>query len=148
MGIQADLKAIDAGVFFGGDPGNPDTLNKMYVDIQMYTNGPEGPNPTSYFQGWVCEKVNAKANQWQAGNDGRYCNKDYDALFAQYGKEFDPAKRKALAIKLNDTLVNDIAIIPLINRVTPNGKLKTLDGPTFNTFDSSLWNIQLWKRTG
>ena len=148
VGIQVDLKAIDAGVFFGGDPGNPDTLNKMYVDIQMYTNGPEGPNPTSYFQGWACDKVNSKANQWQGTNDGRYCNKEYDALYAQYAKEFDEAKRKEMAIQLNDTLVNDVAIIPLINRFTPNGKLKNLEGPTYNTFDSNIWNIQLWKRTG
>jgi peptide/nickel transport system substrate-binding protein len=147
IGIQVDLKAIDAGVFFGGDPGNPDTLNKMYVDIQMYTNGPEGPSPTSYFEGWTCDKVNAAENQWQDGNDGRYCNPEYDDLFASYSKEFDPAKRAEMAIQLNDTLVNDIAIIPLINRFTPQGKVKNLEGPTYSTFDSVLWNIQNWKRT-
>ncbi|MCE7981612.1 MAG: peptide ABC transporter substrate-binding protein [Caldilinea sp. CFX5] len=146
IGIQVDLKAIDAGVFFGGDPGNPDTLNKMYVDIQMYTNGPEGPSPTSYFEGWTCEKVNSAANQWQAGNDGRYCNPAYDELFAQYAKEFDAAKRAELAIQLNDILVNDVALIPLINRFTPQGKLKNLEGPTHNTFDSVIWNIAQWKR--
>jgi peptide/nickel transport system substrate-binding protein len=147
VGIQVDLKAIDAGVFFGGDPGNPDTLNKMYVDIQMYTNGPEGPSPTSYFEGWTCDKVNSAANQWQGGNDGRYCNKEFDTLYAQYAAEFDQDKRTEMAIQLNDILVNDNAIMPLINRFTPNGKLKTLDGPTYNTFDSNLWNIHLWKRT-
>jgi peptide/nickel transport system substrate-binding protein len=52
-----------------------------------------------------------------------------------------------MAIQLNDILVNDNAIMPLINRFTPNGKLKNLDGPTYNTFDSSIWNIHLWKRT-
>ena len=146
VGIQVDLKAIDAGVFFGGDPGNPDTLNKFYADFQMYTNSNSDPDPTAYFQGWTCEKMNAAANKWQGGNDGRYCNKDYDALFAQYGKELDPTKRATLAIKLNDILVNDVAIIPLVNRITPSGKAKNLDGPTFNTFDSNLWNIASWKR--
>ena len=38
-------------------------------------------------------------------------------LTQQFAKEFDPAKRAELAIKLNDMLVNDVAIIPLINRV-------------------------------
>jgi peptide/nickel transport system substrate-binding protein len=147
IGIQVDLKAIDAGVFFGGDPGNPDTLNKMYVDIQMYTNGPEGPSPTSYFEGWTCAKVNSAENQWQAGNDGRYCNPEYDALFAAYVKEFDQAKRAEMAIQLNDFLVNDLAIMPLINRFTPQGKVKNLEGPTYSTFDSVLWNIHTWKRT-
>jgi peptide/nickel transport system substrate-binding protein len=147
VGIQIDLKAVDAGVFFGGDPGNPDTLNKMYVDLQMYTNSPEGPNPTSYFEGWICDKVNSSANQWQGGNDGRFCNEEFDALYEQYAVEFDAEKRVEMAIQLNDILVNEIAIIPLINRFTPNGKAKNLEGPTHNTFDSSLWNIHLWKRT-
>jgi len=47
---------------------------------------------------------------------------------------------------MNDLLVNDVAVIPLINRRTPNAKLKNLEGPTFNTFDSSIWNIATWRR--
>ena len=144
---QVNLKAVDAGVFFSGDPGNPDTLNKMYVDIQMYTNGPSDTDPQAYFDGWTCAKVNSSANQWNAGNDGRYCSKDYDDLYAQFKAELDRTKRAELAIQLNDTLINEVAIIPLINRFTPNGKAKNLDGPTYNTFDSGLWNIQDWKRT-
>ena len=58
IGIAINLKAVDAGVFFSGDPGNPDTLNKMYVDIQMYTNGPSDTDPTSYLESWICDKVN------------------------------------------------------------------------------------------
>jgi peptide/nickel transport system substrate-binding protein len=146
VGIMVELKSIDAGVFFGGDPGNPDTLNKMYADLQMYTNGPDGPDPTGYLGGWTCAKVNSAKNQWQGGNDGRYCNKDYDALYEQYSKEMDPTKHKAMAIQLNDMLVNDVVIIPLVNRVTPNGKAKNLEGPTYNTFDSNWWNINTWKR--
>ncbi len=146
VGILVDLKAVDAGVFFGGDPGNPDTLNKFYADLQMYTNGPDGPDPTGYLGGWQCEKVNSAANKWQGGNDGRYCNKDYDALYASYAKEFDPAKRAEMAIQLNDIIANDIGLIPLINRVTPSGKAKNVEGPTYNTFDSNLWNVAIWKR--
>jgi peptide/nickel transport system substrate-binding protein len=120
----------------------------MYVDLQMYTNGPSDVDPQAYFEGWLCEKANSSKNQWNAGNDGRYCSKDYDALFAKFKSELDLAKRAELAIQLNDQLIKDNAIIPLINRFTPNGKAKNLEGPTFNTFDPSvLWNIQDWKRT-
>ncbi|MFN8465832.1 MAG: peptide ABC transporter substrate-binding protein [Caldilineaceae bacterium] len=146
IGIQVDLKAIDAGVFFGGDPGNPDTLNKFYADLQMYTNSPDSPDPAYYFAGWQCDKANSKANNWQGGNAGRYCNKDFDAAYAEFAKEFDPAKRAELAIGLNDMLVDDVAIIPLINRVTPSGKAKDIVGPTYNTFDSNLWNVGTWSR--
>jgi peptide/nickel transport system substrate-binding protein len=146
VGIQVDLKAIDAGVFFSGDPGNPDTLNKMYVDIQMYTNGPTDTDPTAYFEGWTCEKVNAAENQWNDGNDGRYCNKEFDDTYTAYKAEFDPTKRAELAIKLNDILVNDVSIIPLNNRFTPQGVANALKGPTYSTFDSVLWNIQDWTK--
>ncbi len=147
IGIQVNVKAIDAAVFFSGDPGNPDTLNKMYVDLQMYTNGPSSTDPQPYLEGWICENANSAANQWNSGNDGRYCNEEYDALFETLKGELDLEKRTEIAIQLNDILSNDVALIPLVNRRTPNAKLKNLDGPTFNTFDSSIWNIASWKRT-
>ena len=146
VGIAVNLKAVDAGVFFSGDPGNDDTLNKMFVDIQMYTNGPSGLDSQPYLEGWTCAKVNSAEGSWNQGNDGRYCNKDYDALFATYAKETDPAKRTEMAIGLNDFLINDVALIPLINRRTPNAKIIGLNGPTHNTFDSGLWNIHAWSK--
>lgn len=100
----------------------------------------------SYLEGWTCAKVNSAEGSWNQGNDGRYCNKAYDELFATYAKELDTAKRTELAIQLNDILVNDVAVIPLINRRTPNAKIIGLNGPTHNTFDSGLWNIQDWSK--
>jgi len=146
VGIAVNLKAVDAGVFFSGDPGNDDTLNKMFVDIQMYTNGPSGLDSQPYLEGWTCGKVNSAEGSWNQGNDGRYCNKEYDALFETYAKETDPAKRTEMAIGLNDFLINDVAVIPLINRRTPNAKIIGLNGPTHNTFDSGLWNIHAWSK--
>jgi peptide/nickel transport system substrate-binding protein len=146
IGIQVYLKAIDPAVFFSGDPGNPDTLNKFYADLQMYTFGPASPDPQSYLEGWICAQVSSAANRWNGNNVSRYCNPAYDALFEQLKTEFDPQRRAQLAIQMNDLLVNDIVEIPLINRYTPAVKLKNLVGPTFNTFDSSLWNIAAWRR--
>ena len=146
IGIKVELKAIDPGVYFGSNEGNTDTLNKFYADIQMYSNPPDSMNPAYTFAGWLCAKVNSSANLWMGGNANRYCNSAYDALYAQFTKEFDPDKRAALAIQLNDFLVNDVATIPLINRVTPSGKAKNLVGPTPNTFDSKLWNVATWAR--
>ena len=146
IGIQVYLKAIDPAVFFSGDPGNPDTLNKFYADLQMYTFGPASPDPQSYLEGWICAEVSSAANRWNGNNVSRYCNPAYDALFEQLKTEFDPQRRAQLAIQMNDLLVNDVVEIPLINRYTPAVRLKNLVGPTFNTFDSSLWNIATWRR--
>jgi peptide/nickel transport system substrate-binding protein len=147
VGIDVELKNVDAGVFFGGDPGNPDTLNKFYADLQMYTNSPTDPDPVNYFDGFTCAKVNSKENQWNGGNDGRYCNEEFDTLFAELSTAFDPAERKEKFIRLNDIMVNDVALIPLVDRTTPQGKAKNLTGPSSPTFDSQFWNIAEWRLT-
>ena len=57
IGIDVELKAIDAGVFFGGDAGNPDTINKFYADLEMYANSPDSPNLTYLLCGLsVCQR--------------------------------------------------------------------------------------------
>ncbi|HEX9859372.1 MAG TPA: peptide ABC transporter substrate-binding protein, partial [Paracoccaceae bacterium] len=38
LGVEVELKNIDASVFFGGDPGSPDTFQKFYADVEMYAN--------------------------------------------------------------------------------------------------------------
>ena len=146
IGVQAQLKAIDSGVFFSSDAGNPDTANHFYTDIEMYTNSNSSPDGTSYFDGWTCAQIAAKANNWQLSNTNRYCNKDYDAVVDQLKKEPDPAKRKELFIKANDILINDVVVIPLIDRTTPEGKLKELVGPTGSTFDTNFWNVAEWHK--
>lgn len=146
IGITVNLKAVDAGVFFGSDKGNPDTLGKFWADLQMYTNNNSDPDPTTYFDGWTCAQISAKANGWNFSNDARYCNKDYDALVAQMRTETDPAKRKDLFVKANDILVNDVVIIPLVDRFTPQGVANGLKGPVGSDFDSQLWNIDTWSK--
>ncbi len=44
-GIDLELKSVTAAVFFGGDFANPDTYQKFWTDMQMYTTTmtPAGP---------------------------------------------------------------------------------------------------------
>ena len=48
IGVAVELRNISASVFFGGDPSSPDTFQKFYADIQMYTNFFDGTNPEAY----------------------------------------------------------------------------------------------------
>ena len=34
IGVEVELRNIDASVFFGGDPGSPDTFEKFYADAR------------------------------------------------------------------------------------------------------------------
>jgi peptide/nickel transport system substrate-binding protein len=146
IGILVNVKAIDAAVYFSGDPGNPDTLSKFHADLQMYTNSLSTPDPTRYLDGFTCKNANGSGNSWNGLNDGDYCNPAYDTLFAQLSAELDPARRAELTIQMNDLLVTDGAVIPLVNRQTPNVKVPELQGPTWTTFDSVLWNIAVWRK--
>jgi peptide/nickel transport system substrate-binding protein len=146
IGVDAQLKAVDSGVFFSSDPGNPDTANHFFADVEMFTNSNGDPDPTQYFANWTCAQMASKANNWNLANPQRYCSKEYDAIVAQLQKETDPAKRKDLFIAANDKLVNDGAVIPLIDRFTPSGYAKGLVGPTGPAWDSLLWNIATWHK--
>ena len=48
IGVETELRNISASVFFGGDVGSPDTYQKFYADIEMYTNTFSGTDPETY----------------------------------------------------------------------------------------------------
>lgn len=149
LGVQVELKSVDAGVFFSSDAGNPDTASHFYTDVEMYTNGSQGPDQTNYLATWTTAQIAQQSNQWHGNNYHRYSNPQYDQLYQQYKSESDPAKRDQLAIQMNDILVNDVVVIPLVARTQPtDGKSKAIQGNKPNPWDSVLWNIADWTRTG
>ncbi len=80
IGVDAQLKNVNASVFFGGDPGSPDTFQKFYTDVEMYANNFAGTDPQAYMAQYTCDKAPRPETQWQGENINRYCDKDYDAL--------------------------------------------------------------------
>ncbi len=45
IGVETELRNLNASVFFGGDPGSPDTFQKFYADVEMYANVFNGTDP-------------------------------------------------------------------------------------------------------
>ncbi|MEI7770442.1 MAG: peptide ABC transporter substrate-binding protein [Chloroflexales bacterium] len=146
IGWKVELKSVDNGVFFGSDAANTDNFNHFYADVQMYTIGNTNPDPAAYLESYTCAKIAQKANNWSGSNRVRYCNPAYDALFAQSKTELDPAKRAQIFIQLNDLIVNDYVVIPLIRNAGNVGVSNTLDGVTLTPWDSTLWQIKDWTR--
>ena len=97
IGVETELRNINASVFFGSDPASPDTYQKFYADIQMYTNNFDGTDPQAYMTGWVCDKIPWPANQWNGSNISRYCNPAYDALAAAFAETGGIEARAAIA---------------------------------------------------
>jgi len=147
IGVETELKSIDASVFFGGDPSSPDTYGKFYADIEMFTNTWDGTDPSSYMGNWQCDEIARAENQWLGNNIPRWCNEDYDALYAKLTETVDPAARNEIIIQLNDMIVQDYAMIPLVTRGDVDGIVNTLGGFEMNAWDSKLWNIADWYRT-
>ena len=56
IGIETELKSVDAGVFFSSDPGNPDIFARFSVDMQMFTSTFDSPFPVGYMNRWYTGK--------------------------------------------------------------------------------------------
>ena len=146
LGVEVELRNIDAAVFFGGDPGSPDTLQKFYADVEMYANNFDGTDPEKYLGDWVCSEFPEPASQWQGGNTSRFCSEEYDALHAEMGKTAGLEERGKIAIQLNDMIVNSASFIPLVHRGRVSTKSNALGGVVMNPWDSELWNAADWYR--
>ena len=146
LGVEVELRNIDAGVFFGGDPGSPDTLQKFFADVEMYANNFDGTDPERYLGDWICAEAPRPETQWQGGNTSRFCSEAFDALHAKMGETAGAEARAAIAIELNDMIVNSASFIPLIHRGRVSVKSNTLDGVKLNPWDSELWNAADWTR--
>lgn len=147
LGVEVELKAIDPGVFFGGDPGSPDTFQKFYADVEMYANNSESPDPESYLGQYQCKNAPTPETQWQGENINRFCNPDYDALYATMATTTDIAARQDIAKKLNDMVTKDsMIVVPLVHRGTLSAHSNTLGGVQINAWDTEMWNAADWFR--
>ncbi|MCV2890156.1 peptide ABC transporter substrate-binding protein [Ruegeria aquimaris] len=146
IGIESELRNINASVFFGGDPGSPDTFQKFYADVEMYANTFNGTDPQSYLANGLCDKAPKPESQWQGENISRFCNEEYDALHAELTKTAGADARAEIAKRLNDIMVENGGMIPLVHRGRLSAHSNTLGGVVLNVWDSELWNVADWYR--
>ena len=146
IGIDTELRNISGSVFFGGDPGSPDTFQKFYADVEMYANTFNGTDPQSYMGNGLCDKAPTPASQWQGENISRFCDAEFDAIHAELSATADMGKRVELAKQLNTIIMEKGGMIPLVHRGRLSGKANTLGGVDLNVWDSELWNIADWHR--
>ncbi|MEH2090327.1 peptide ABC transporter substrate-binding protein [Nostoc sp.] len=145
IGVGVELKSIDSSIFFSSDPANPDTLARFQADLQMFSGGNSNPDPGTYLKNWTCNEIPQKKNNWSKPNSSRYCNPEYDKLWQQSNTELDPQKRRQLIIQMNDLLIKEQAVIPLISRANVNGVSNRLTGIDVTPWDDRTWNIKDWR---
>lgn len=144
-GIDLELKSVVASVFFGSDAANPDTYQKFWADMQMFTTTMGNPDPQIFMEQFTTAQLSQKENKWASRNLVRWSNAEYDAAHLAAQTEFDPVKRAALFIKMNDLVVAGGHVIPLFARPRPYGVVNKLQ-PVLSSWDNTTWSIGYWTR--
>jgi peptide/nickel transport system substrate-binding protein len=145
IGIEVELKAVPATVFFGSDPGNPDTLAHFYADMQMFASS-LGFDPQRRMGYFASSEIAQKANNWAGRNVVRWANAEYDRLWKQVEAELDPIKRAVFFIRMNDLLIEEVVVIPVVWRKTVSAVSHTLRGLALSPWDLNLADLAYWYR--
>lgn len=154
IGIKITLEQVDAGIFFDSAAGNDQNINHMYVDMNMFTNNATSVIPIAYMEDWYAgpDNINVaqKSNGWTGTNRQRWVNAEYDAAFEKLLMATTIEEASALLIEMNDYIIADRAVIPLVNRAADAyGISNTLHEENVAIgvgFEYSYWNIANWNR--
>jgi peptide/nickel transport system substrate-binding protein len=144
-GMDMELKSITASVYFSSDPANLDTYPHFSTDIQMFTTTMTQPDPELFMIQFTSWEVAAKENKWQGRNITRWRNEEYDKLYRASEGELDPVKRAAMYIKMNDLVIQNVVVIPVVWRPRVRAISKKLRLEQ-SGWDSDFWNLQNWYR--
>jgi peptide/nickel transport system substrate-binding protein len=144
-GIDMELKSVTASVFFSSDVANPDTYAHFYTDIQMFTTTMTQPDPELFMLQFTSWEAASKENKYQGRNITRWRSEDYDKLFRAAESELDPVKRAALFIKMNELVIQNVVVIPVVFRPRVAAVANTLRMEQ-SGWDSDFWARHTWYR--
>jgi peptide/nickel transport system substrate-binding protein len=102
-----------------------------------YYTGPEGSN------------IAQAENDWSGQNLTRYQNPEYDVLYEEVVQATDQERAAELFIQMNDMVINDFVVIPLVQRAADKyGIINTLrdENTALGPYESNYWNIANWNR--
>jgi peptide/nickel transport system substrate-binding protein len=146
-GIEMEVKAIPASVFFAADVSNVDTNVRFHADLQTYTVF-TGLDPQLFMAQFVSWEIPSKENGWTGRNIPRWRSAQFDRLWKKADNEMNPVKRAALFIKMNDLVVQSAVVIPVTWRNVLHAAANSLAGVEPNSWDSIFGRIAYWYRQG
>jgi peptide/nickel transport system substrate-binding protein len=145
-GIDLDLKAVLAGVYFSSDPANPDTYSHFYTDLQMYTTTMTQPDPQRFMDQFASWEVSAKDNKFALTNKTRWRSEEYDRAWKAAETEMDPVKRAALFVKMNDLVIQNIVVIPVVFRPRVAAISSRMRDVVQSGWDGDFWALAYWSK--
>jgi len=145
-GVDCELKSVVGSVYFSSDPGNVDTESHFYADLELSGKILRQPDPQAFMRAFCSWEVAQKANKWSGSNLARWRNDEYDRLWRAAETELDPVKRAAQFIRMNDLVVQNVVVIPVIIRHATFAVTSWLRGFDFSPFSGPLWRLVYWSR--
>jgi peptide/nickel transport system substrate-binding protein len=144
-GIEIEVKAIPASVFFSADPNNVDTNVRFHADLQMYTTF-TWLDPQFFMSQFCSWELPTRENKWSGRNITRWRSAEYDRLWREAEVEMDPVKRAALFIHMNDLVIQSGVEIPVTWRNVLHAVSNQIVGVQPNSWDSIFGSIAYWSR--
>jgi peptide/nickel transport system substrate-binding protein len=144
-GIDLEIKAVPASVFFSADPNNTDTNVRFHADLQMYTTF-TWLDPQFFMAQFVSWEIPNRDNKWTGRNVTRWRSPEYDQLWRDAEVDMDPVKRAALFIRMNDLVIQSGIVIPVTWRNVLHAVSNQIGGVLPNSWDSIFGSIAYWYR--
>ena len=116
-GISVEIKSVTASVFFSSDVANPDTYPHFYCrppdvhDDDDAAGSRRVHAPVPVHRGCEQGEQVARAATSPAGRTPTTTSCSSSATY-----ELDPVKRAALFIAMNDLVIKDVVVIPVVTR--------------------------------
>jgi peptide/nickel transport system substrate-binding protein len=95
----------------------------------------------------LSSEVASKANKFQGRNFTRWQNAEFDQLYEAGDCELDPVKRAALFIAMNDLVIRNVVVIPVVARRDVTAHVNNLQAP-LSGWDTNMYALQDWYRDG
>jgi peptide/nickel transport system substrate-binding protein len=145
-GIDVELKSVTANVFFSSDPANLDTFPHFSTDLQMFTTTMTQPDPQRFLDQFVSWEVASKENKWAGRNPTRWRNEEYDRTWKAAEAEMDPVKRAQLFIKMNDLIIQNVVVIPVVFRPRVAAISNRMRDVVQSGWDGDFWALAYWSK--
>ena len=114
--------------------------------MQLSTKILRQPDPQAFMRAFCSWEAAQKTNKWAGVNVSRFRNDEYDRLWRAAETEMDPVKRAAMFIRMNDLVVQNVVVIPVVIRHAVFATGNPIRGFDFSPFSGPLWRIAYWTK--
>ena len=78
-------------------------------------------------------------------NITRWLSAEFDKLYEASDNEIDPVKRAAMFVAMNDLLIKNVVVIPVVARMSVSAVASSLHAP-LSGWDNNTYALQDWYR--